>query len=190
MTDPQYSPLRRRILAGCAGALASQLATPAWARSEPAMADEFWIRPRTISLQHTSGEKIVATYWSDGELIRSGYEELCWFMRDRVDQKAIYMNPILLDITYAVGGWLSHYGIRQFPIMTSAHRTNRRNNQVEGAAKDGHHTKGNALDKTIPGVPTEKLAAFGRWLGGGGVGWYPAKNFTHLDCGRLRSWKG
>lgn len=190
MNNTIISPLRRKLLAGFGGALASQLAIPVWSRENPAAANEFWIRPRTISLQHVSGERIVATYWSDGELVKSGYEELCWFMRDRVDQKAIYMNPVIMDITYGTCGWLSHYGVRQYAIMTSAYRTSRRNNRIEGAAKDGHHTKGDALDLTIPGVPTAKLAAFGRWLGGGGVGWYPSKNFTHLDSGRLRSWKG
>lgn len=190
MNIEPISPLRRRILSASAGVLASHLATPSWASTQPAMADEFWIRPRTISLVHTSGERIVSTYWSDGEIIRPAYDELSWFMRDRVDQKAVYMEPVLLDITYGVCGWLRHYGLKQPLLMTSAYRTPRRNSQIEGAARNSHHTKGSALDIRIPGVSTKQVAAFGQWMGGGGVGWYPSKDFTHLDRGRLRSWRG
>lgn len=187
---PIESPLRRRILAGAGGLLASQLAIPAWSQSQPAMANEFWIRPRTISLLHVSGERVQSTYWSDGELISSAYEELSWFMRDRVDNKAVYMNPILLDIGYSLCGWLAYFDINKPLVLTSGHRTARRNATIEGAARNSHHIKGEAMDVRIPGVSAAQVSAFGRWLGGGGVGFYPGKDFTHLDRGRLRYWKG
>lgn len=154
------------------------------------MASEFWVRPRTISLLHASGERVQATYWSDGELISSAYEELSWFMRDRVDNKAVYMSPILLDIGYSLCGWLAYFDINKPLVLTSGHRTARRNATIEGAARNSHHIKGEAMDVRIPGVSTAQVSAFGRWLGGGGVGFYPGKDFTHLDRGRLRYWKG
>lgn len=184
------SPLRRKILTGAAGALASQLAIPAWALTQPSAANEFWIRPRKVSLLHTSGERLVSTYWSDGELIRPAYDELSWFMRDRTAQKAVYMHPVLLDIAYGVCGWLDHFDLHQPLVLTSAYRTPERNSRIEGAARNSMHTKGSAIDVRIQGISTSQVAAFGKWMGGGGVGWYPAKGFTHLDRGRLRSWKG
>jgi uncharacterized protein YcbK (DUF882 family) len=187
---PLSSPLRRRLLLGGAGLLASQLTTPAWSQNDATRAAEFWLRPRTISLRTPQGERITSTFWSDGELIQSAYQELSWFMRDRVENKGVWMHPTLLDITYGVYGWLTYHGIREPLQMNSAHRTTWRNNNIEGAAKNGEHTKGKALDIRINGVNTRQVSAFGLWLGGGGVGFYPNKNFTHLDCGRLRYWKG
>ena len=184
------SPTRRRLLAGCAGLLASKLVVPAWAQNMPRIADEFWLRPRTLNLKHRNGERLVSTYWSDGQLIQPAYAEISWFMRDRVVHEAIYMQPVLLDILYGVNGWLSYYGINEPIEQTSAYRNSQRNNRIEGAARDGEHTKGGAADVRIPGVSTKQVADFGKWLGGGGVGWYPAKGFTHLDRGRLRSWRG
>ncbi|MGC3005319.1 DUF882 domain-containing protein [Streptomyces sp. G35A] len=31
---------------------------------------------------------------------------------------------------------------------------------------------------------------FAKWLGGGGVGYYRAKNFIHTDVGNIRYWRG
>jgi len=190
MSTEPMSALRRRILAGGAGVLASQLLIPSWSWANPAAGDEFWIRPRKVSLVHTSGDRIVSTYWSDGELIRPAYDELSWFMRDRVAHKAVYMEPVLLDITYGVCGWLQHFGLKQSLVLTSAYRTPERNRRIEGAARNSKHTTGSAIDIQIPGISTQQVAAFGKWMGGGGVGWYPSKGFTHLDRGRLRSWRG
>jgi uncharacterized protein YcbK (DUF882 family) len=30
----------------------------------------------------------------------------------------------------------------------------------------------------------------GLMLAGGGVGYHPGSGFVHLDCGRVRQWKG
>ena len=184
------SPTRRQLLLGTAGLLASQLPIPAWAAKNPEMANDFWLRPRTIHIKHLKGESLTAMYWSDGELIRPAYDELSWFMRDRVAQKGIFMDPTLLDIGYALSGWLRHFGIRDPLILTSAYRSPERNLKIEGAARNSMHTKGQAMDMRIPGVNSKQVSAFGLWLGGGGVGWYPSMNFTHLDRGRLRYWKG
>lgn len=172
--------------------LLSALPLPAWAETGAAAEYEsdFWVRPRTIRCRHISGELIESTYWSDGQLVPQGYSELSWFMRDRVVHRAVYMNPVLLDVAYGITGWLSYFGVREPMMLTSGHRDKARNAQIEGAVKNSLHITGDAMDVRIPGISTLQLARFGRWLGGGGVGWYPAKDFTHLDRGRLRSWRG
>jgi uncharacterized protein YcbK (DUF882 family) len=102
----------------------------------------------------------------------------------------VYMNPVLLDIVYGVCGWTGYYGIHSPVVLHSGHRNARRNGSIEGAVKDSLHITGDALDIHIPGINALQVARFGVWLGGGGVGWYPGKQFTHLDRGRLRVWKG
>jgi uncharacterized protein YcbK (DUF882 family) len=189
MTEHLVAPDRgRRSFA--LGALACAVGLPAWSQEAPERAADFWLQPRTVRLQHVSGERIVCTYWSDGQVVDSGYRELCWFMRDRVVQRAVYMSPVLLDIAYGVCGWLAHFGIRDPMVLTSGHRDRSRNDQIEGAVRNSLHITGEAMDVTIPGISTLQLARFALWLGGGGVGWYPRKDVTHLDRGRLRAWRG
>jgi len=172
--------------------LMAALPLPAWAQSGAAAQYEsdFWLRPRTIRCRHAAGELIEATYWSDGQLLQQGYSELSWFMRDRVVQRAVYMNPVLLDVAYGITGWLNYFGVQSTLVLTSGHRDRARNSQIEGAAKNSLHITGDAMDVQIPGVSSLQLARFGAWMNAGGVGWYPSKGFTHLDRGRLRSWRG
>jgi len=181
---------RRRLLGGLV-ALPAALCVPAWAWEQPAhVAQDFWVRPRELRLLHVSGERLELTYWRDGQLDVQRYAEVSWFLRDRVVQRGVYMDPILLDILYAVGGWLVWFGIQTPIVVTSGHRDARRNMQIEGAARNSLHITGGAVDIRIPGVSSYQLARFAAWLGGGGVGWYPDKDFIHVDRGRLRVWKG
>ena len=168
--------------------LPGALALPAWAGEAPKMANDFWKVPRTIRLRR-DGQSLVSTYWIDGELQVPAWQEISWFLRDKVDQKAIWMQPVLLDILYGVDGWLRYYGVSDPVDVTSGHRTHRRNSSIEGAAKDSEHVTGGAADIRHSSIPSERFAKFGVWLGGGGVGWYPSKGFTHVDRGRLRFWR-
>lgn len=181
----------RRYLLGAFAALPASLAVPAWAQEQPAhVAQDFWIRPRQVRLVHSSGERLETTYWADGQLDPQGYAELSWFLRDRSVQRGVYMNPVLLDITYAICGWLAWFGVHAPVVVTSGYRDPKRNLGIEGSARNSLHVTGDATDIRIPGVSTYQTARFAAWLGGGGVGWYPGKDFTHVDRGRLRVWRG
>ena len=45
-----------------------------------------------------------------------------------------------------------------------------------------------AVDIRVPGVPLARLRDAGLGLRRGGVGYYPASDFVHLDTGRVRRW--
>jgi uncharacterized protein YcbK (DUF882 family) len=170
---------------------------------------DFWSRPRTVWLKRPStGEQIRTTYWADGQLIAHEYERLSWFLRDpRMQARiarlasarravpqgwypAVGMDLVLLDILYAVGGWLEAFDMGRPLIVTSAFRHPVTNAGIEGAVKDSQHTRGAASDIVIPDVPASRVSAFGVWLRAGGVGFYPSKGFTHVDGGRRRTWRG
>lgn len=172
------------------GLIGSILPKPAWAYQSTDNGNDFWLRPRTLRLRHPSGDFIEATFWSDGVYLRDGYEQLSWFLRDRTDKQGIYMDTVLLDILYGVQGWLRYFGVRDEMRANSGYRTPSRNRRIEGAALNSEHTRGKALDSTILGVGPQQVGKFGRWLGAGGVGFYPHRNFTHLDSGRVRTWRG
>lgn len=128
-------------------------------------------------------------YWSDGNIHVDAWRQASHFMRDRVVSRGVYMSPTLLDVLYGITGWLEYFNVPSSPILHSGYRDPVRNMRIEGAALNSKHITGEAADISIPGVSSLQLAKFGQWLGGGGVGWYPQKNFVHLDVGSVRSWR-
>lgn len=176
----------------------------------------FWDYPRWVWLKRpASGETIRLEYWRDGVMNRQAYQAISWFLRDvrfdsmlRKKDPAIrraldrgqigaehlspwtWMDPILLDILYAYCAWLNFHGVVKPLTVTSGLRHILTNAMTEGAAKDSWHTRGGAADILIDGVPVDRMASFGRWLSGGGVGLYIHKGFVHVDKGRVRSWRG
>jgi uncharacterized protein YcbK (DUF882 family) len=47
---------------------------------------------------------------------------------------------------------------------------------------------GKAIDIRVPCVKLEHLRDAAKSLKAGGVGFYPASNFVHIDTGRVRYW--
>ncbi|MFC4154655.1 YcbK family protein [Massilia aurea] len=74
--------------------------------------------------------------------------------------------------------------------MTTPRRVRPKTNVREGGKRNSLHMQAAALDLRIEGVSPAALSRFGRYLAGGGVGYYPSKGFTYLDRGRIRSWVG
>ncbi len=58
----------------------------------------------------------------------------------------------------------------------------------QGAVVNSLHTKGQAMDFSIPGVKLSKIRQAALQLKMGGVGYYRDRGFLHLDTGRPRSW--
>ena len=155
------------------------------------LTSEFWNVPRWVWLRrHRTNDEIRVVYWADGQLLQKEYEQICWFLRDRHINKAMYMSPILLDVIYAQCGWARYCGIDRPMTSTSGARFPQTNTRIEGAAKDSKHTKGEAHDGFFEGVQISVQSQFAQWIGGGGVGFYPNKNFIHTDVGKVRYWKG
>jgi uncharacterized protein YcbK (DUF882 family) len=48
--------------------------------------------------------------------------------------------------------------------------------------------KGQAIDIRVGGVPLDALHRAALDLRRGGVGYYPASDFVHVDTGRVRHW--
>jgi uncharacterized protein YcbK (DUF882 family) len=45
-----------------------------------------------------------------------------------------------------------------------------------------------AIDIRVPGIPTARLRDAALALHRGGVGYYAASDFVHVDVGRVRRW--
>jgi uncharacterized protein YcbK (DUF882 family) len=58
----------------------------------------------------------------------------------------------------------------------------------EGVAAGSLHMKGQAIDIRLADVPLAQLRKAALAVGRGGVGYYPASDFVHVDTGRVRAW--
>ena len=59
---------------------------------------------------------------------------------------------------------------------------------AHGVARHSLHMQAMAIDIRVPGVDTSKLRDLALTLHRGGVGYYAASNFVHVDVGRVRRW--
>ena len=57
-----------------------------------------------------------------------------------------------------------------------------------GVAEHSQHMLGHAIDIQVPGTSTERLRDAALSLNEGGVGYYPATHFVHVDMGAIRTW--
>lgn len=158
-----------------------------------AIPDDFWERPRTLTIQRAgSGSPQELTYWKNGKIVPSEYWQICAILRDVRANVMTTIDPGLLDVLRGVQGYYDAWGWPQHLVITSGFRTVATNRALsrEGSAKNSFHVKGQAVDMYIPGVPPRDVALLGMHLKQGGVGFYPTKGFTHLDTGTLRTWRG
>ncbi|KJK21105.1 hypothetical protein UB46_29240 [Burkholderiaceae bacterium 16] len=176
-------PTRRRLLQHGAAVVAG-LALPI-----PGWGGDFWSQPRELWLIR-GRESVKAVYWADGKLIPEGYVALCRVLRDVQLNLAVQIDPVTLDILRGVYGWLRYFGIDRPITVLSGYRHPYTNARTERAALNSLHMLGQAADIRIPGVAASRIAQLGKYLSAGGVGYYPADGFTHLDRGKLRAWTG
>jgi uncharacterized protein YcbK (DUF882 family) len=60
--------------------------------------------------------------------------------------------------------------------------------QSSAVAEHSLHMEGRAIDVRLRGFPTAKLRDVAIALHRGGVGYYAASDFVHVDTGRVRVW--
>ena len=87
----------------------------------------------------------------------------------------IRIDPKLVDYLEKIR---AHFGK---PVrITSGYRSPAYNAKV-GGVKNSYHVKGMAADIVIDGVKSKEVAQYAETIGCGGIGWYEARNFTHID---------
>jgi uncharacterized protein YcbK (DUF882 family) len=176
---------RRGFLASLAGAAATLAAPGALASIAAAP-----LRDRELSFYNThTGEKLSATFWSDGSYLEDGIEEISWLLRDHRAEQASKMDPKLLDLLYTLQQEVGHPG--EFHVI-SAYRSPATNQMLSkrssGVAKRSYHMLGQAIDIRLPGFDTRDLHQAAKSLKAGGVGYYSRSDFIHVDIGRVRYW--
>jgi uncharacterized protein YcbK (DUF882 family) len=113
------------------------------------------------------------------------------FLRDHYSGAQGRMDPGLLDqlrslqLSLAPGSGTIEV-ISGFRSAETNERLRRRGGG--GVASRSLHLEGRALDLRVPGVPLAALRDAALELRAGGVGFYPASDFVHIDTGGVRRW--
>ena len=147
---------------------------------------------RELSFYHThTGKRLNVVYWEDGRYVDNALDEINRFLSDFRTGDVTVMDRELLDLIYDVRDSLGGEGTYQ---IISAYRSPRTNEMLRtlsaasGVAKKSQHLLGKAIDVRLEGVPTAELRNAALRLQRGGVGYYEASDFVHMDTGRVRRW--
>jgi uncharacterized protein YcbK (DUF882 family) len=189
MTEITSPGLTRRALLG-AFAATTLVAAPTFSNAAGLLRGSGDIR-RIRMYSGRTGERIDMIYWIDGKYIKDAVKEVNYFMRDwRTDQvKSIDLRTI--DIMAASHNLLD---VNEPYMMLSGYRSAETNAMLRrrsrAVAKNSLHVKGQAADLRLSSRSVGQVSRAAAACRAGGVGRYFRSNFTHMDCGAVRSWGG
>ena len=147
------------------------------------------LESRTVSFVHThTGETLSCCYFR-GAYDSAALNDVNHFLRDFRTGDVHEIDPQLLDVLYE----LKVLANRDEPFeVISGYRSPATNNMLHersnGVASRSLHMEGRAIDIRLAGFSTRKLRDLALSMQRGGVGYYQASDFVHVDTGRVRFW--
>jgi uncharacterized protein YcbK (DUF882 family) len=145
-----------------------------------------------LKLAHNStGEILDVVYRIGDTYIPEALDELNLFLRDSHNQEVNAYDPRTFDVLHTV---LAKLGKSNGVIdVLSGYRSQETNDMLResgktNAAEHSQHIAAKAVDLRVAGVPAPLLRDAAMSLGAGGVGYYPASQFVHIDVGPVRQW--
>lgn len=145
---------------------------------------------RTLTFAHThTGERLSVEYFSGGTYLPDALAAVNHLLRDFRTGDVHVIDPGLLDLLHGVSQLTG--AARPFQVI-SGYRSPMTNEMLrhrsEGVAAGSLHLQGMAIDIRLADVRLSALRAAALELHSGGVGYYPASDFVHVDTGRVRTW--
>jgi uncharacterized protein YcbK (DUF882 family) len=143
-----------------------------------------------LSFVHAHTRETLSTvYFQDGNYLVPSLERVNHLLRDFRTNEVHSIDPALLDMLFDLQAQAHHDG--PFEVI-SGYRSPQTNaalrRQSSAVAEHSLHMEGRAIDVRLRGFPTEKLRDVAVALHRGGVGFYAASDFVHVDTGRVRVW--
>lgn len=145
---------------------------------------------RRLSFVNThTGETFADAYWERGNYVPDAMAAINQVMRDHRSGDVHDMDPRLLDQLHALRDQVDASAPYQVisgyrsPVTNAALHAN-----SSGVATRSLHMDGRAIDVRIRGVDLVRLRDAALAMNAGGVGFYQASDFVHLDTGRVRRW--
>jgi uncharacterized protein YcbK (DUF882 family) len=145
---------------------------------------------RSLSFVHThTGETLSTIYFEGGNYLPPSLERVNHFLRDFRTNEVHSIDPALLDILFDLQARAHHEGPFEVISAYRSPQTNAALRRSSGAvAEHSMHMQGRAIDIRLRGFATLKLRDLAVALHRGGVGFYAASDFVHVDTGRVRLW--
>jgi uncharacterized protein YcbK (DUF882 family) len=145
---------------------------------------------RALSFAHThTGERLNVEYFSGGSYLPDALSTVNHFLRDFRTGDVHDIDAALLDLLHDLTGLTSTS--KPFQVI-SGYRSPSTNDMLrrrsEGVAAGSLHMNGQAIDIRLADIPLIKLKNAALSVKRGGVGFYPASDFVHVDTGRVRAW--
>ena len=145
---------------------------------------------RTLRFFHThTGDSLRVVYFRQGEYDPEAFADIRVFLADWRDGEQHDLDPGLMDILWQLQQATG--SIETWEVI-SAYRSPKTNkllrSRSSGVASKSQHLLGKAIDVRLRGLDLKELHASARNLKLGGVGFYPASDFVHVDTGRVRYW--
>lgn len=178
---------RRAALRLAGGAL---IAAAAGSLLAPGASASALAEPRRVSLfnLHT-GDRFSDAYWQQGDYVPDAMAAIKHVMRDFRSNEVHDIDPRLLDQLHQLNGLLGAQAPYQ---IISGYRSPATNAMLhansDGVATHSLHLEGRAIDIRVAGVDLTHLRDAALSLRAGGVGYYQASDFVHVDTGRVRHW--
>ncbi|CAK0741777.1 hypothetical protein WCLP8_1270004 [uncultured Gammaproteobacteria bacterium] len=190
---PPDDPGRRKLLRFALSATlagVSNLLLPREAEAIAIPTDLIGGRSLSFLNTHTS-ERLMVNYGGEGTYFPAALTQVNSLLRDHHDGSLHPIDPRLLDVLYSILHLVGGHGTLH---VVSGYRSPRTNNALrlthEGVALHSYHMQGKAIDFWLPSCPLSELHKAALSVRGGGVGYYPANNFIHVDVGPVRQWGG
>jgi len=187
-TDSSPSRLslsRRSLLSAGVGTFGLLAVRPAFA-SLPLNNET--VRKLTFQNLHT-GETAKCEYWCEGAYVPDELARIAKVLRDHRSGAVHPIDTDLLDLLSRLRAALETD--KPFHVI-SGYRSPESNAKLAAASKGvatrSLHMDAKAIDVRMPGVDLKALHKAAKALKGGGVGFYAASNFVHMDTGRVRYW--
>lgn len=183
----QPSTARRGFMLGLTAGIPLLGAGIVSAWSPPALAA---LPVREVAMRHQrTGETVRTAYFADGRYLEEGLKEINRLMRDWRTDEVIEIDPKVLDIVFMLQQQLETSG----PVeVLSGYRSPETNAMLRrssrAVAKNSLHMYGMAVDLRFHGRGVADVNRAATALQAGGVGFYPASNFVHVDSGPVRHW--
>ena len=145
---------------------------------------------RALKFLHThTGERLSVEYFGGGQYVPDALATVNHFLRDFRTGDVHPIDAGLLDLLHGLTRLTETS--RPFQVI-SGYRSPATNaalrRQSEGVAAGSLHMQGQAIDIRLADVPLPKLRQAALSVRRGGVGFYPASDFVHVDTGRVRTW--
>ncbi len=136
---------------------------------------------------HTD-EKLRVCYCRNGRYDSEALKDIKNILRDHRTGEVHHIDRQLLDLLHGISIKLKTECFHVISGYRSPSTNAMLSKRSSGVASKSLHMYGKAIDIRMPGVNTRRVYKTAVNLKAGGVGFYPASDFVHVDVGRVRYW--